>query len=70
MAEHCGGVQGQSECGEGYLVLNERRSQGKPGHQRDPCCLATVEMAPLMHRQRFLGGTGNPCCAQSALLGS
>jgi len=64
------GVQGHSGCGEGHLVLREGSSKGQPGPQRDPCCPASVEIAPLVRQEWSSGGRGNPCCAQSGLLGS
>ena len=64
------GVQGHSGCEEGHLVLREGPSKGQPGLQRDPCCPASVGIAPLVHLEWFSGGRDNPCCAQSALLGS
>jgi len=70
MEEHHGGVQGHWGCGEGHLVLNEQASKGQPGLRRDPCYPASVAIASLEHLGWTLGGRGNPCCAQSALLGS
>jgi len=64
------GVQGHSGFGERHLVLGEGLSKGQPGLQQDPCCPVSVEIAPLVSREWSLGGRGNPCCAQSALLGS
>ena len=70
MEEDRGGVQGDSGSGESHLVLNERRSKGQPGLQRGPCCPASDEAAHLVSLGWFWGRRCNPCCAQSALLGS
>jgi len=51
-------------------VLNEGPSKGQPGLQRDPCCPASVEIAPLVHLEWPSGGRGNPFSAQSTLLGN
>jgi len=64
------GVQGPLGCEERHLVLGEASSKGQPGLQRDPCCSVFVKIALLVCREWFSGGRGNPCCAQSALLGS
>jgi len=64
------GVQGYLGFGERHLVLGEGSSKGQPGLQRDPCFPAFVETATLVSLGWSLGGRGNPCCAQSALLGS
>ena len=64
------GVQGHSGCEEGHLVLSEGPSKGQPSLQRDPCCPASVEVAPLMYLEWSWGGRGNPCCARGALLSS
>ena len=64
------GVQGHTMCEEGPPVLNEGLSKGQPGLQLDPCCPTSVEIAPLVYLEWSLGGRGNPCRAQSGLLGS
>jgi len=64
------GVQGHSGCEEVHLVFSEGPSKGQPGLHRDPCCPASVEIVSVVSLQWALGGRGNPCCAQSALLGS
>jgi len=51
-------------------MLGEGSSKGQPGLQRDPCCPASVEIAPVVSLEWSLSERGNPCCAQSALLGS
>jgi len=51
-------------------VLNKVPLKGQPCLQRDPCCHASVERVLLLHLGWLLGGRDNPCCAQSALLGS
>jgi len=68
--EHRGGVQGHSGCEAGHLVLKEGPLKGQPGLQPDPCCPASVEIALLVRLGWLLGVMDNPCCAQSALLGS
>ena len=70
MEEYRGGVQGHLGCEEGHLVLNEGPSKSQPGLQRDLCHPASVQIAIPVSLEWFLGWRDNPCCAQSAPLGS
>ena len=51
-------------------MLNEGLTKGQPGLQRDLYCPASVEIPLLVRQGWFLAARDNPCCAQSALLGS